>query len=112
MKRLYDYISRKIKESLKMNKLYVLQYDDDAFNGEIFTDKDKAYKYIRDKHRPYLLCIDVHEYDNKIGGYKKSYTLYYLDKSDFRECVRHFWDDFEDKTFISSEDFHNVLSKM
>lgn len=95
-----------------MNKLYVLQYDDDAFNGEIFTNKDKAYKYIRDKHRPYLLCIDVHEYDNKIGGYKKSYTLHYLDKSDYRECVRHFWDDFEDKTFISDKDFHDVINKI
>lgn len=99
-----------------MDRLYVLQYDDDPYCApyckEIFTSKNRALKYIQDNDLDDFRCMTVYEYDNRIKGYLEQYDLYYLDKSHWDESVRHFWEGFDDKNFISSSDFYDITDKM
>lgn len=100
-----------------MNKLlYVLQYDDDPYtapySGEIFTNKKTLLKYVKNNDLTDFRYLSIYVYDNDIKGYQESTHLYYLNKSDYLECVRHFWKDFKDKTFIPSIKYHNILQEI
>lgn len=67
-----------------MNELYVIQYDGcgycEPYSDEIFTSKDKVLEYIKNNDMEGFRYISVHNYDDKIKGYKESGRLYYMGK--------------------------------
>lgn len=99
-----------------MSKLYVLQYDGGGycspFSGEIFTNKDKALEYIKNNDMEGFRYISVHEYNDKIQGYQESTRMYYIDKSRYNGSWGHYWKGYEDKTFVSSETYHDIINKI
>ena len=99
-----------------MNRLYVLQYDDDPYCApyceEIFTNKKSLLKYIKNNDLENLRYLSIYEYDNNIGGYQESTHMYYLDKSRYGGSWEYFWRDYEDKTFIPSKTYHDIINKI
>lgn len=93
-------------KSVLNNRLYV------TYSGEIFTNINIAINYIKRDNLEKFRYISFYEYSGKIKGYQEIYTLYYLDKSSWDKCVRHFWDSFNDKSLISSDDFFSTLDKI
>ena len=100
-----------------MNKLlYVLHYDDDPYcapySGEIFTNKKSLLKYVKNNDLTDMKYLSIYVYDNEIKGYQESTRMYYLDKSRYDGSWEHFWGDYEDKTFIPSKTYHDMINKI